>query len=230
MADDLRGCAKKKPWPVSTFWARSSRSWSSFSIPSATTSSASDFPRSTRVRTMAADFAVLRGSGTWKIWSPGNYLFHSLPTQTSSPIPELIARGVNIALGTDTAKAWGFGDQALLGFLVLRADGESVPTQKWLDMSTIDAAEALGIRDEVGSIEVNKRADIVLRQPQLPEMHPGEHPVRNLLSLRTRGVDMVIVNGQIVLEDGHVTRVDEKEIFEVSRERAQSLKKRVASA
>ena len=171
---------------------------------------------------------VLRGTGTSVIWCPGNYFFRALPTQTISPIPHLLARDVNIALGTDTARAWGFGDQPMLGFLVLRADGELIPAQKLLDMVTIDAAEAIGLSDEIGSIEPNKLADIVVRQPQVSEMDPGMHPVRSLLGLRSKGVDLVIVNGQIVVEDGHVTRFDENEVFHVSRERARALMDRVA--
>ena len=165
------------------------------------------------------EIEALRGTGTSVIWCPGNYLYRALPTQTSSPIPQLVARQVNVAFGTDTARAWGFGDQPLLGFLVLRGDGEVFPAQKLLDMATIDGAQALGLKDEIGSIEPNKLADIVLREPQLPEMHPGAHAVRNLLSLRSKGVDTVIVNGQIVVEGGHVTRFDEVETFHVSRER-----------
>jgi cytosine/adenosine deaminase-related metal-dependent hydrolase len=82
--------------------------------------------------------------------------------------------------------------------------------------------------NEIGSIEPDKQADIVLRHAQLPELYPGIHPVRNaMLGLRSKGVDTVIVNGDIVLEGGHLTRFDEEEAFRVSRERARALMHRV---
>jgi 5-methylthioadenosine/S-adenosylhomocysteine deaminase len=174
------------------------------------------------------DKDALAGSGASIVWVPGNFLFYSLPSRTRSPIPDLISRRVNLAFGTDVAKAWGYGEQPLLGYLAVRADGEFLPAESLLDISTIGGAQSIAMSEQVGSIEPNKLADIVLRDPMLPELHPGMNQVRNtMLGLRSKGVRTVIVNGEIVLEDGRLTRFDEGNALRVSRERARALVKRI---
>lgn len=174
------------------------------------------------------DKEALGGSGASVVWIPGNFLFYSLPSHTRSPIPDLISRRVNLAFGTDVAKAWGYGEQALLGYLAVRGDGEFLPAESLLDMATIGGAQSVAMSEQVGSIEPNKLADIVLRDPRSPELHPGIHQVRNtMLGLRSKGVLTVIVNGEIVLENGRLTRFDEGEALRVSRERARALVKRI---
>jgi len=174
------------------------------------------------------DKDALEGSGASIVWVPGNFLFYSLPRHTRSPIPELISRQVNLAFGTDVAKAWGYGEQGLLGYLAVRADGEFLPAESLLDIATIGGAQSVAMSEEIGSIEPNKLADIVIRDPRLPELHPGLHRVRNtMLGVRSKGVLTVIVNGEIVLEDGRLTRFDEDEAFRVSHERARALAERI---
>ena len=176
----------------------------------------------------ADDMEALEDSGASVVWVPGNFLFYSFPNHTRSPIPDLISRRVNLAFGTDVAKAWGYGEQALLGYLAVRADGEFLPADPLLDIATIGGAQAIAMSEQVGSIEPNKLADIVLRDPMLPQLCPGTHLVRNtMLGLQSKGVLTVIVNGEIVLEDGRLTRVEEGEVLRMGRERARALVSRI---
>lgn len=174
------------------------------------------------------DKDALERSGASIVWVPGNYLYYSLPTHTRSPIPDVVARGINVALGTDVAKAWGYGEQGLLGYLAVRADGQHLAAESLLNMATIGGAQSIMMSDHVGSIEPNKLADIVLREPMSPELQPGMHLVRNMmLGLRSKGVRTVVVDGEVVLQDGQLTRFDVGEAYRESRERARSLVERI---
>lgn len=174
------------------------------------------------------DKDALKDSGASVVWIPGNFLFYSLPCHTKSPVPDLIARGVNVALGTDVAKAWGYGEQGLLGYLAVRAGGEFLPAEALLDMATVGGARSIMMSKLLGSIEPNKLADVVLRDPMSAELQPGINQIRNaMLGLRSKGVRTVIVNGEIVLKDGRLTRFDEREAFRLSRERAHALAERI---
>jgi cytosine/adenosine deaminase-related metal-dependent hydrolase len=179
----------------------------------------------------AQDKDALDGSGASVNWVPGNFLYYSLPTHTRSPIPDLVSREVNIAFGTDVAKAWGYGEQGLLGYLAVRAGGEFLPAESLLDMATTGGARSLAMAEQIGSIEPGKLADIVLRDPNRPELQPGIHQVRNtMLGVRSKGVCTVVVNGEVVLEDGRLTRFDEGEVFRAGGERARALAKRIGLA
>ncbi len=174
------------------------------------------------------DKDAVGGSGSSVIWVPGNFLFYGLPSHTRCPIPDLVARELNVALGTDVAKAWGYGEQGLLGYLAVRADGGFISADTLLSMATMGGAKSLMMAEEVGSIEPNKLADLVLRDPMSPELYPGINPVRNtMLGLRSKGVRTVVVNGELVLKAGQPTRFDEEEASRLSRERARNLMTRI---
>jgi 5-methylthioadenosine/S-adenosylhomocysteine deaminase len=77
-------------------------------------------------------------------------------------------------------------------------------------MATLNGASALGVGAHVGSIEVGKKADLVLHKYARPEWRPGGRTVNNLIySAQSVAVDLVLINGAIVLENGHSTFVDE---------------------
>jgi 5-methylthioadenosine/S-adenosylhomocysteine deaminase len=176
----------------------------------------------------AEDKDALEGTGTSVVWVPGNFLYYSLLRHTRSPIPDMVSREINVALGTDVAKAWGYGEQGLLGYLAVRADGEFLSAESLLDMATIGGARSVMMSDQVGSIEPGKLADIVVRDPMSPELHPGINLVRNvMLGLRSKGVQAVVVNGEVVVKDGRIMKFDEEEAFRIGRERAQALAERI---
>ena len=90
-----------------------------------------------------------------------------------------------------------------------------------LTMATINGARAVGLADRLGSLEVGKRADLVVRHESLPEACPGLDPIRSLVhSSRSKSIDTVMVNGEVIVEKGHSTRVDEEEVYARAREGA----------
>ena len=83
-------------------------------------------------------------------------------------LPELLAAGVSVALGADSANSSNYLDAvrmmnaAAVGFKDGRLDAKVVPAEQALEMATLLGAGALGLGAEIGSIEVGKRADLVL--------------------------------------------------------------------
>ena len=80
--------------------------------------------------------------------------------------------------------------------------------------ATLHGARALGLEAEIGSLEPGKRADLVLFDLELPEWRPLLDPVSNLVySASAASVRTVLVDGQIVLDEGRVTTLDEGELM-----------------
>jgi 5-methylthioadenosine/S-adenosylhomocysteine deaminase len=76
-------------------------------------------------------------------------------------------------------------------------------------MATLGGAAALGMADEIGSLEVGKAADLVVFDGNRPHLRPHVHPLGNLVHTgQGRDVRMVMVEGEILVEDGRPTRVD----------------------
>ena len=84
-------------------------------------------------------------------------------------------------------------------------------------MTTIDAATALGLDDVLGSLEVGKKADIVLVNMKKPHLYPPNMPVTRLAHFANAGdVDTVIVDGAVLLSQRKPLVVDEEEILDAA--------------
>ena len=134
---------------------------------------------------------------------------------------ELWRRGANIALGSDSANWSNDFDlfrQANLAILTAREshqDRSYLLAEDGLEMATLAGARACGLEDRIGSLEVGKRADIVVHTLQRPEVLPLTDMVRNLMySARSKSVDTVIVDGAVILAGGHFVGLDEGEILD----------------
>jgi 5-methylthioadenosine/S-adenosylhomocysteine deaminase len=91
-------------------------------------------------------------------------------------------------------------------------------------MATLGGARALCLDHEIGSIEVGKRADIVLHDRWRPEWTPL-HNVANQLVYAAdgRGVHTVFVDGRCVVENYHMTTVDEEELYVQAQEAGEAV-------
>ncbi|WP_422034856.1 amidohydrolase family protein [Reyranella sp.] len=131
-----------------------------------------------------------------------------------APIVELRDAGARIALCTDTfsgdlieAMRWAIAMQRI------DRQGNVLDARTVLDWGTREGAAALGMGSEIGSLEVGKRADIVLLDNRSPSLAPLVDGYGVLVhSASGRDVDTVIVDGRIVLAGGQPTRVDGAEI------------------
>jgi 5-methylthioadenosine/S-adenosylhomocysteine deaminase len=131
-----------------------------------------------------------------------------------APIVELRDAGARIALCTDTfsgdlieAMRWSIAMQRI------DRQGNVLDARTVLDWGTREGAAALGMAREIGSLEVGKRADIVLLDNRSPSLAPLIDGYGVLVhSASGRDVDTVIVDGRIVLTGGQPTLVDGSEI------------------
>jgi cytosine/adenosine deaminase-related metal-dependent hydrolase len=168
-------------------------------------------------------------SGLTIVWMPGNYLFYGVAEFFPQRAAEMYHLGVPVAFGSDVAKAWGFGEQGYLGFLLARAHGQFLAAEEIMEMASRSGARSVGLADRLGSLAPGMLADLVIRSTGVAESHPPANPVRDIALIgRTKAVDTVIVDGQVVLRHGHATRVDDEDVLRLADASARRLADRVA--
>jgi 5-methylthioadenosine/S-adenosylhomocysteine deaminase len=150
-----------------------------------------------------------------------------------APLPEMFDAGIPVALGTDGAASNNSLDMfetmkiCALIHKAHRWDPTVLPAQKTLDLTTIEAARALGVDREIGSIEPGKKADIILLDasaPNLRPLHGGETVVSDLVYSASSGnVDTTIVDGRVLMENRIVTSLDSAAVCAKSQELAARL-------
>lgn len=171
---------------------------------------------------------ALAESGAAIVWHPGNYLFYGIAGRTSCRVPELVELGVPVGLMTDAAKVWSFGEMGWVGYLAARMEGGFLSAERIFELQTRGGAATVGLADRIGSLEPGRRADLVIRSDDLAEAQPGYDRVREVaLISRSKSVDTVIVDGEIVVRNGRVTRLDEGVAYELARASARRLAEKV---
>jgi len=130
-------------------------------------------------------------------------------------VAELDSAGINVAVGTDGAASNNtldmFAEMRLAALLAKGASGdpEAVPAERALSMATINGARALGQEEQIGSIEVGKRADLAAIDLSPLETAPVHHVVSQLVYAASRHqVSDVWIEGRRVLERGALTTLD----------------------
>jgi cytosine/adenosine deaminase-related metal-dependent hydrolase len=96
-------------------------------------------------------------------------------------------------------------------------DPSWLPQGKVLEMATIDAATALGMQAEIGSLEVGKKADVVLLDLRRPHMVPANMPLYRIVCFANgNDVDTVIIDGKICLQGRRALTVDEDAVLDAA--------------
>ena len=136
-------------------------------------------------------------------------------------LPEMLERGVTVGLGTDAGNNSNLLETMRSMYLIAvlykdgRQDVNMVPAETALEMATIQGARAIGLDEEIGSIEAGKKADLVLFDTRRPEWRTIFNPVNNLVySADGRSVHTVIVDGRVVVDDHRPTFVDEWQLIQ----------------
>lgn len=148
----------------------------------------------------------------------------------TSPVAKMMEKGVNLSLGTDGAASNNNLDMleemkiAALQQKVANLDPTVLKAGEVFKMATRGGATALGIEQETGTIDVGKKADIVLVDMRAPHLTPFRHPVSHLVySAKGADVDTVICNGQILMQEKELLVLDEKEVLSQAEESAKDL-------
>ena len=148
------------------------------------------------------------------------------------PVPDVLSAGVNLGLGTDGALNNNSYDMfaemktACLLQNATRRSANALSAESVLEMATINGAKAIGQERELGSIEVGKRADIVLVDMKRPNTYPVHDVVSNLVfSCNGSNVDSVFVDGRQVLTKGRLLTIDEQEVLTQAQGRAEEIRR-----
>ncbi|MGI4744660.1 MAG: amidohydrolase family protein [Janthinobacterium lividum] len=173
------------------------------------------------------EIELLAQTGTNVIHCPLAALKGGYGATTIGQFPEMAAAGVNLLLGTDGA------DQADLMraihlvaglFKDARRDRGIFPAADALVMATNNGARALGLDNQIGSLDVGRKADLVLHDTDRPEWRPLHDPVRQLVwSADGRGVHSVWIDGRRVIENYRCTTIDEERLYAEAQQAADAI-------
>lgn len=153
---------------------------------------------------------------------------------TIAPTLKLRAAGANLCLSTDNMHADMV--ELMRWALAVGRLQEGKITQHWqpedmLEMASIHGARAMGMSAEIGSLEVGKKADIVLMDANRPHFTPLIDPLGNLVHVgQGRDVRHVFVDGEQIVRDGAPTRVNAAEIMTQAQAAAEALWSRARRA
>lgn len=134
--------------------------------------------------------------------------------------PEMLDAGIPLAIGSDASDCSNFHDMVRVMYLAavlhkdLRNDPEIMGAERAIEMATINGAKTMGLDDEIGSLQVGKKADIAIFDTRRPEWRPLHNEVQNLVYSATGdSVETVIIDGKLVMEKRQVLTIDEGEVL-----------------
>lgn len=168
-----------------------------------------------------ADIALLARRSVKVSHCPTAGLKHTKGLAAHARVPEMIAGGVCVSLGGDSGNGSNHFDMLRMMYLVAnlykdaRLDVGVMPPETVMEMATRRGAESLLMERQIGSIEPGKRADLVFYDRDAPEWRPLLNPLNNLVYAATgSSVRSVMIDGRLVLDEGRITTVDERAVYE----------------
>jgi 5-methylthioadenosine/S-adenosylhomocysteine deaminase len=148
-----------------------------------------------------------------------------------APVPQYLAAGVTVGLGTDGAASNNDLDMfeamrfAALLHKVKTGDPRAIPAATALDMATIQGARALGLEKQVGSLEAGKRADLVVVSVSSARLTPMYDAVSHLVyAAHGDDVRTVMVNGRVLMRDRKMLTLDEPAVLAEARKLAEAVR------
>jgi atrazine chlorohydrolase/5-methylthioadenosine/S-adenosylhomocysteine deaminase/melamine deaminase len=135
-----------------------------------------------------------------------------------APVAEMVNTGVTVGIGTDDCNCNTSVNMlsdmkfAALAQKVRYLHSAAITAEKVVEMATIDGARAVGLEHEIGSLEVGKKADLILVDLRHPQMVPL-HSIPSALVYQAYGneVDTTIVDGRVLMEGRRLTALDEEQ-------------------
>ena len=179
------------------------------------------------------EIAIIADRKPTLVAAPSSSMHNGYGNFVMGKLPELMALGVNVSIGSDHACS-GITDmsQEMLlvagGYKEARINPRVMPPEHVVEMATINGARGAGLDDRIGSVEIGKEADLVLFDTSFPEWQPLYNPVSNLVYAATgNSIAHVFVRGDQVVRDGHLVHMDEAEILADVRATAERIAGRI---
>ncbi|UCG03978.1 MAG: amidohydrolase [Candidatus Heimdallarchaeota archaeon] len=147
-----------------------------------------------------------------------------------APIPELLEKEVMVGIGTDGCGSNNnldmIEEMRTAAFLHKqnKREGTVLPAQQIIRMATILGAKSLGLENEIGSLEVGKKADIIMLDFKKPHLTPFHNcPSHIVYSAFGSDVDTVIIDGNVVMKNGQIITLDESKVLTLAQEAFEEL-------
>jgi cytosine/adenosine deaminase-related metal-dependent hydrolase len=167
-----------------------------------------------------SEMKLLQETGATAVFCPSTALKLTYGISKSGRFPEMLKAGVNVSLGTDAGDCANYQDMLRVMYLGavlfkdLRMDPRVMGAETAIEMATIHGARALGMEKDIGSLEIGKKADIVVVDMTGADWIPRYNPIQNLIySASGSSVETVIIDGKIVMEHREIKTVDEQTIL-----------------
>lgn len=164
-------------------------------------------------RITAVDASVVHCPSIFCYWNPDEEM-------SWTPVPSLCEAGATVGIGLDDHywhDSYDLFDEARQTRLAanLTKGGNSLSSMSLVRMLTIEGAKALGVEDELGSLEPGKKADIILLDMDKPKFAPLTNlPAQVVNNATTDDVRTVIVDGTVLMRDGMITTIDPEAVIE----------------
>ncbi|KAA3611320.1 MAG: 5'-deoxyadenosine deaminase [Calditrichaeota bacterium] len=134
-------------------------------------------------------------------------------------IPDFLKRGIKVSIGADGAPCNNnldvFMEMRLAALIQKPTNGpQAMPAQDVFKLATINGAETLGLKDQIGSIEIGKKADLTFIKLNQVHSIPFDNIYSKLVySTQANDVEHVMIDGQWIVRDKKVKTIDENHIF-----------------
>jgi 5-methylthioadenosine/S-adenosylhomocysteine deaminase len=180
-----------------------------------------------------AEMEILRSTGAHIAHCPSSNL--KLASGIAR-VAEMLDRGVSVSLGADGAPCNNrldmFTEMRTAALLQKVLHGSrALPALTALRMATINGARALGLADQIGGVEVGKRADLQLINLNRLHTTPQPDPISTIVyASEASDVESVIIDGRIAMRDGELLTLKEQEVIVEAHNQSQRLAQRTAGA
>jgi 5-methylthioadenosine/S-adenosylhomocysteine deaminase len=151
-----------------------------------------------------------------------------------SPVPKMLRKGVTVSLGTDspcsnnTADMFEVMKTTALLHKGVNKNPTLMPAEQVLEMATIEGAKALSWENEIGSIQVGKKADLAIVDFRKPHLYPLYNETSHLIyAAKSTDVETVIINGEIVMENGRLTNLNVEKVMDMAEKAKEGLLERL---
>lgn len=149
-----------------------------------------------------------------------------------APVQELLSKNICIGLGTDSVASNNnldmFEEMKFASLLqkVNTMNPEALNSNQTIKMATINGANALNLEKEIGSIEISKKADLILIDNKSVNLNPMSEKISSNLVYSANGsnVNTTICNGKILMEDRKLLTLNESKIIEKANKSIKKLK------
>jgi 5-methylthioadenosine/S-adenosylhomocysteine deaminase len=150
-----------------------------------------------------------------------------------APVKRMLEEGVLVSLGADGAACNNrldmLTEMRTAALLQKVAHGpEVLPARLALRMATIDGARALGLENEIGSLEIGKCADVIVLRLDTLHSTPRPHDLASAItySAQSSDIETVVIDGRLVMKEGKLLTLDEPTVVNEANDEAEQLKNR----